>query len=123
MRIGELSRRTGVAIRLLRYYEQQGLLTPARRPSGYREFGEEDVERVRRIRLLLAAGLPTKRIGWALGGLCAEGGQLAPCPGLASGLREERARIDETISALLASRAILDQVIAAEAVTAPRPPG
>lgn len=123
MRIGELSRRTGVAIRLLRYYEQQGLLTPARRPSGYREFREEDVERVRRIRLLLAAGLPTKRIAWALGGLCAEGGQLAPCPGLASGLRKERARIDESITALLASREILDQVIAAEAVTGPRTPG
>jgi DNA-binding transcriptional MerR regulator len=113
MRIGELSRQTGVSIRLLRYYEQQGLLAPVRRPSGYRVYREEDVERVRRIRLLLAAGLPTKRIGWALGGLCDEDGQLMPCAGLASSLRQERARIDETINALLASREILDQVISA----------
>jgi DNA-binding transcriptional MerR regulator len=111
MRIGELSRRTGVSSRLLRYYEQQGLLMPARRPSGYREYGDQDPERVRRIRLLLAAGLPTRMIGRALGGLCDESGQLTPCAGLASDLRQERDRIDETIRALLASRGILDQLI------------
>jgi DNA-binding transcriptional MerR regulator len=113
MRIGELSRRTGVSARLLRYYEQQGLLMPARRPSGYREYRDQDVERVHRIRLLLAAGLPTRAIGRALGGLCEEGGQLAPCAGLASDLRQERARIDETMRALHASRTILDQLISA----------
>ena len=113
MRIGDLSRRTGVSIRLLRYYEQQGLLAPTRRPSGYREYRDQDVERVRRIRLLLGAGLPTKAIGRALGGLCDESGQLTPCAGLARDLLLERARIDETVRALLASREILDQLIAA----------
>ena len=43
MRIGELSRRTGVPERLLRYYEEQDLLHPQRLPSGYREYTEEDV--------------------------------------------------------------------------------
>jgi len=113
MRIGELSRRTGVSVRLLRYYEQQGLLAPARRPSGYREYRDEDVEQVRRIRLLLAAGLPTTRISHALGGLCEVSGRLTPCAGLVSDLRQERTRIDETIRALLESRDILDRVISA----------
>jgi DNA-binding transcriptional MerR regulator len=113
MRIGELSGRTGVSVRLLRYYEEQGLLAPARRPSGYREYREDDVERVRRIRLLLAAGLPTRTIAGSLGGLCEHDGRLTPCAGLAGDLRQERARIDDTIRALLASREILDQVIAA----------
>jgi DNA-binding transcriptional MerR regulator len=40
MRIGELSRRTGVNAHQLRYYESQGLLEPARGANGYREYEE-----------------------------------------------------------------------------------
>lgn len=36
MRVGEIVRRIGVSERLLRYYEEQGLLHPDRLPSGYR---------------------------------------------------------------------------------------
>jgi DNA-binding transcriptional MerR regulator len=71
------------------------------------------VDQVRRIRLLLAAGLPTKRIARALGGLCEQGSRLAPCPGLVADLRQDRERIDQTITALQASRDVLDGVIAA----------
>ncbi|MET7419578.1 MerR family transcriptional regulator [Dactylosporangium sp. NPDC005555] len=62
MRIGELSRRTGTPARLLRYYEEQGLLTPARRDNGYRDYAEHLVDRVQQIRGLLDAGLPTRVI-------------------------------------------------------------
>jgi DNA-binding transcriptional MerR regulator len=119
MRIGELSGRTGVSVRLLRYYEEQGLLAPSRRPSGYREYESGDVERVRRIRVLLAAGLSTVRIAYALPGVCADGDRLVPCPGLVSDLERERARIDEAIRTLRASRTVLDSVISAAAGTAP----
>ena len=124
MRIGELSRRTGVSARLLRYYEEQGLLMPIRRPSGYREFASDDVERVRRIRVLLAAGLSTARIAYALGGLCSDGDRLVPCSGLVSELERERTRIDEAILALRTSRRVLDGVISAapEAILPEVPP-
>ena len=62
MRIGELATRIQVSERALRYYEEQGLLHPSRRPSGYREYQEDDVRRVRHIRTLLAAGLNTVTI-------------------------------------------------------------
>jgi DNA-binding transcriptional MerR regulator len=62
MRIGELAARTGVSRRLLRYYEEQGLVTPSRALNGYREYGEAHVDVVRQITGLLDAGLTTRMI-------------------------------------------------------------
>ncbi|WP_037908605.1 MerR family transcriptional regulator [Actinacidiphila yeochonensis] len=62
MRIGQLSERTGISRRLLRYYEEQGLLPAARSLNGYREYDERCVDRVLQIRGLLEAGLPTRVI-------------------------------------------------------------
>ncbi|WP_040779701.1 MerR family transcriptional regulator [Nocardia pneumoniae] len=62
MRIGELSERTGTSRRLLRYYEEQGLIAAQRCPNGYRSYDERLVDRVRQIRGLLDAGLPTRII-------------------------------------------------------------
>ncbi|SOD90311.1 MerR family transcriptional regulator [Streptomyces sp. Ag109_G2-15] len=62
MRIGELSRRTGVPTRLLRYYEEQGLLHPGRADNGYRSYPESAVPDVQQIRGLLDSGLTTEMI-------------------------------------------------------------
>ena len=59
MRIGALAERTGVSRRLLRYYEEQGLITPSRTLNGYREYAEAHVYVVLQITGLLDAGLPT----------------------------------------------------------------
>lgn len=62
MLIGELARRTGVSTRLLRYYEEQGLLQPRRDALGYRSYLDDAPERVGYIREMLAAGLSTEDI-------------------------------------------------------------
>ncbi|MFJ8817976.1 MerR family transcriptional regulator [Amycolatopsis thermoflava] len=62
MRIGELSERTETPRRLLRYYEEQGLIVSRRLPNGYRDYDEYNVDRVLQIRGLLDAGLPTRII-------------------------------------------------------------
>ncbi|WP_271221010.1 MerR family transcriptional regulator [Streptosporangium carneum] len=62
MRIGELSERTNTSRRLLRYYEEQELIIPARCANGYRDYDERLVDRVMQIRGLLDAGLPTRII-------------------------------------------------------------
>ena len=62
MLIGDLSGQTGVPARMLRYYEDQGLLSPARDASGYRSYQESDVGKVRQIRGLRDSGLPTEII-------------------------------------------------------------
>ncbi|MFG2736311.1 MerR family transcriptional regulator [Streptomyces harbinensis] len=114
MRIGELSRRTGVSERLLRYYEEQGLLHPYRRPSGYREYQEGDVDVVRRIRTLLSAGLPTVLIAEVLPCMRDDGQKLIPtCAEMLDDLHNSRARLSSVIDELSASRAVLDEVIAA----------
>ncbi|MBO2463500.1 MerR family transcriptional regulator [Actinomadura violacea] len=62
MRIGQLSELTGVSRRLLRYYEEQGLIISQRCANGYRDYDEQTVDRVVQVRGLLDAGLPTRII-------------------------------------------------------------
>ncbi|WP_433270984.1 MerR family transcriptional regulator [Actinosynnema sp. CS-041913] len=98
----------------MRYYEEQGLLTPRRRPSGYREYAEEDARTVQNIRTLLAAGLNTHTIAELLPCMVDEGQGLAPgCPDMLPDLYRERERIDRAVADLMAARAVLDTVIAA----------
>ncbi|MEV4877495.1 MerR family transcriptional regulator [Streptomyces cyaneofuscatus] len=122
MFIGELARRTGVSTRSLRYYEEQGLLRPQRRASGYREFDESDVAVVRRIRILLAAGLNTDLIREVLPCMADEGAILAPtCEEMAQDLRHERERMSSSIQGLQAAHAMLSSIIhAGEAITGGR---
>jgi MerR family transcriptional regulator, light-induced transcriptional regulator len=57
LRIGEVSRRTGVAVPTLRAWERRyGLLEPARTDGGHRLYSETDVERVRGMSRLLNDG-------------------------------------------------------------------
>ncbi len=57
MRIGDAAAAAGLTPRALRYYEQRGLLTARRTPSGHRDYTPEDVRHLRAVRELLAAGL------------------------------------------------------------------
>ncbi|MFD8818599.1 MerR family transcriptional regulator [Streptomyces sp. NPDC059627] len=58
MRIGDAAAAAGTTPRALRFYEERGLLPPPRRTaSGQREYGPDEVARVRVIRELLALGL------------------------------------------------------------------
>ncbi|WP_214408272.1 MerR family transcriptional regulator [Pseudonocardia lacus] len=115
MRIGALSRATGVSGRLLRYYEEQGLLRPRRLPNGYREYAESDVAAVARIRALLAAGLPTAVIADVLDCVHDDGGRLVPvaCPGVVEHLEREDARLDAAIARLSTARSALGELLSA----------
>ncbi|MFF0909140.1 MerR family transcriptional regulator [Microbacterium enclense] len=66
MRIGELAKKTGTAPRMLRYYEEQGLITPTRLENGYRDYDDYLVERVSKIRGLADAGIPSRIITYIL---------------------------------------------------------
>jgi DNA-binding transcriptional MerR regulator len=65
--IGELSRRTGLAVKTLRFYSDMGLLPPIQRSrSGYRLYTEEHVLRIELIRTLREAGIGLPDIGKVL---------------------------------------------------------
>lgn len=106
MRIGELAKRTNVSTRLLRYYEEQGLLTSCRAANGYRQYATSAIDRVLQIRDLLDSGLPTRIIK-----------QIIPCigeprailfadatPELIATLEQERERIDQRVRCLTRNR-------------------
>ena len=97
MRIGELSRRTGVHTHQLRYYETQGLLEADRRANGYREYDENAVLRVRQIRHLLGAGLSSEDIAYLLPCAVGEAPELIGCPELLAAMRSRLS--GETVSA------------------------
>ncbi|MCV2881487.1 Cu(I)-responsive transcriptional regulator [Actibacterium sp. XHP0104] len=46
MNIGEASDRAGLPAKTIRYYEDIGLITPARTDSGYRDFSDTDLHRL-----------------------------------------------------------------------------
>jgi DNA-binding transcriptional MerR regulator len=108
IRIGEVARGAGVSVRAVRYYEQQGLLTPERSPSGQRLYRQDAIPLVRFFQQMYAAGLTSRRIT-----------ELLPCwdAGHADAdqramLRVERERIQAKIEDLQAARDRLDEVIA-----------
>ncbi|MBO1414910.1 MerR family transcriptional regulator [Streptomyces sp. FH025] len=105
MRIGELSRRTGVSPRLLRYYEEQGLLTPTREGNGYRSYPANAVRCVQQIRELLDSGLSTRALRSVIP--CLNGSVTLPdAPGaeLTALLRRELAQLNERIDCLTRNR-------------------
>jgi DNA-binding transcriptional MerR regulator len=117
MLIGELARLTAVSPRLLRYYEQQGLLTSTRLANGYRDYAEDAPVIVGQIRALLDAGLPTEVIREVLP--CAEGKppRLEACPTLSAVLTEVLENIQSRMDKLAHHREALVRYIDATAPT------
>jgi len=61
--IGELARRTGVALTALRYYDELGLVRPATRASGQRRYAESAVGAVGVVLFLRDVGFTLAEIG------------------------------------------------------------
>jgi DNA-binding transcriptional MerR regulator len=112
MLIGEFSRRSGVSVRMLRYYERQGLLRPVRAMSGYRLYDDADLLTVRRIRVLNAAGLRLEAIRKILP--CGRVGSLEfePCAEFQDSLRRQLVELDKRISELSDNRRTLAAYLA-----------
>lgn len=61
--IGKVARQAGVGVETVRFYEREGLITkPVRSGSGYRQYPEETVSRIRFIRRAKALGFSLREI-------------------------------------------------------------
>ncbi|MEW2355357.1 MerR family transcriptional regulator [Spirillospora sp. NPDC029432] len=108
MKIGELSRETDVPVRLLRYYEEQGLLASRRSPGGHRHYGPEAPAAVARIRALLAAGLPTRVIRELMPCFAGDGTELQAC--VLDHIETQMADLDSRIADLTRARTALGEI-------------
>ncbi|MGW0178425.1 MerR family transcriptional regulator [Nocardia sp. NPDC003345] len=75
--IGEASVRTGVPVRTIRFYCDEGLLTAVRTSGGHRVFAPPDLDRLRSIRRLRAVGLGLTAIAEVLAGERTAGAAIA----------------------------------------------
>ncbi|BCK54252.1 MerR family transcriptional regulator [Nocardia wallacei] len=112
MLIGELADRAGTSTRALRYYEQQGLVRPARSSSGYRVYDEQELQVVRKIRALLELGFDladTRPFVTCLRAGYRSGDE---CPDSVESLRRKLSEVDEAMGRLAEVRERLREQLA-----------
>ncbi|OXS14370.1 Cu(I)-responsive transcriptional regulator [Zobellella denitrificans] len=111
MNIGEAARRAGVSAKMIRHYEQNGLLRPAARTeAGYRQYDRHSVEELKFIRQARVLGFSIRQIEDLL--------RLRRDPHRASRavrtLAEQHlAEVEEKMRELAAMKTTLEQLIAA----------
>jgi DNA-binding transcriptional MerR regulator len=111
MKIGKLSQLSNVSQRMIRYYEEQGLISPARSGGNYRNYSEDDVCRLGRIRILQDAGLTLKVIHSLLPCMTGDPIRFEPCSLVRSTLLNEKSKLEARIRILSESRSLLDSYL------------
>lgn len=99
--IAEVTRRTGLTSRALRFYEARGLLRPLRAWSGRRAYGPAELERIHAIVALKRAGFSLAAIGTILGDRGADLGRL---------VRAQLEELEARVAELGETRALLQSI-------------
>ncbi len=110
MTIGRLAKSVGVHVQTIRYYERKKLLpSPRRREAGYRQYGPEDVQRLRFI-------LRAKKVGFTLNDisvlLALRVNPRTGCEEVRTIAREALRHIEERMQELARFRSALNDLLA-----------
>jgi DNA-binding transcriptional MerR regulator len=111
--ISELSARSGVSPRLLRYYEEQGLVTASRAANGYRQYDESAVINARIVRTMFQMGFSQDKVRAVLacaGDRAVEADHVAARASVA----EMRDDIDQQMQRLASTRELLTEFLERE---------
>lgn len=107
--VGELARRSGVAVSALHFYESRGLITSTRSPGNQRRYARAALRRVAFIRVAQRVGIGLAEIAAALASLPADAApSRADWERLSSGWRTE---LDQRMAQLQMLRDTLDDCI------------
>ena len=109
MNIKQAAEQSGVSARNIRYYEQAGLLTPARNPGNeYRIYSQADVRALKLIRMLRTLDMPVEEIGTVLNGTLP----------LAEAAERQRQRLEAEQQKLAAAAAFCTELAAGDRTAA-----
>ena len=108
MNIGEVSMRAGLPAKTIRYYEDIGLIRPARDANGYRAFAESDVHKLEFLGRARALGFSIEECRALLALWEDRDRASADVRAIAS---DHLARIEEKISDLQAMRDTLSDLV------------
>jgi len=111
VQIKEVATQAGVTVKAVRYYEERGLLRPARAANGYREYDEVEVRVVREIKALQSLGLTAEETVPFVECLRAGNDRADVCPSSLDAYRLRIAEIDRTVAELTALRAELADLL------------
>ena len=104
--IGTLAREAGVTVETVRYYERRGLLHQPERGDGYRQYTDDDLDRLQFVRRAKGLGFTLAEIR----GLLAAAASGSAGDVLAAA-RAKRERVDADIRRLQSTRARLAQLV------------
>lgn len=106
LKIGEVSKQTGIAVGALRYYESLGLLNSTRGSNGYRFYNPRAVHQVQFIKKAQTLGFSLEEIKEILG--VHDRGEI-PCDAVRSLLAEKIAQLEKTIQEAIAFKQELER--------------
>ena len=102
LQIKEVEARVGVTRKNIRFYEKEGLLAPRRQAgNGYRDYTEEEVARLERIKLLRKLDVPLEEIAAMLDGRLT----------LAQGMRRHLVTLEHRQENLATARALSERLV------------
>ena len=118
LKIGEAAKRVGLPIKTVRHYADIGLVRPAEvRESGYRDYGEPELRRLRMVARARVSGFSLDECRLLMELI--DDPSSAPDAAMALALTK-RAELDRQLAELLSLRSTLDQLIAVRERGAPQ---